>query len=78
MLHHRVAWPLHDPVVDLLHPGSILGLLALFHQFDKEDLLIGLEHVTHSYKERMISFEQNVLFQFGRFNLVIFDDDVLS
>ena len=40
-------------------------LSSSYKTHHKEDLLISLEHVTHSYKERMISFEQNVLFQFG-------------
>ena len=45
---------------------------------NKEYLLVGLEHVAHSYKERMFGLQQNVLFQFGRFNLVVLNNHIFS
>lgn len=32
---------------------------------NEEDLLIGLEHVAHADKERMISLQKDILLQFG-------------
>ena len=47
-----------------------------FH--NEENLLIGLENVLHTNKERMISLKENFLFQKCWFNLIIINNDVFS
>ena len=47
-----------------------------FH--DEEDLKVGLEHVFHANKERMVSFLQDLLFKHGALNLIVIQNDILS
>lgn len=45
---------------------------------DEEYLLVCLEHVLHSHQERMIGFQQNLLLQQSRVQLVMLQDNVFS
>lgn len=45
---------------------------------DEEDLLVGLENILHSNKERVISLKQNILLKFRAFDLIIIYNHILS
>ncbi len=45
---------------------------------NEENLLWGLEYISHSDEIGVIGLEQNVFFQFGGLNLVVLDNHVFS
>lgn len=45
---------------------------------DKEDLLVGLEHVAHTNEEWMVGLQEDIFLQFGRLDLVILNNDILA
>ena len=44
----------------------------------EKDLCLRLEDITHSYEERMVRLEQDVLLKPCRLNLIVLDDNILS
>ena len=45
---------------------------------DEENLLVRLEHVAHTNQKRVVSLQQDVLFQSRGLHLIILNDDILS
>ena len=45
---------------------------------DKENLLLGHEHVAHSHQEGVVSLQQNIFFQLRWSNLVVVENHILA
>ena len=53
-------------------------LTTTYKSHNEEDLLLCLEDITHSNKERMISLQQDIFLQSSRLDLVILNNDIFS
>lgn len=44
----------------------------------EEDLGISLEHIVHAHEEGVIGHQQNIFLQFGRLDLIVLQNHILS
>jgi len=44
----------------------------------EEDLGLSLEHVVHTHEEGVVSHQQNIFLQFGRLDLIVLQNNILS